>query len=372
MKLIILILKGILNLIYAFFKLLPVKNKVTILSRQSDSKSLDISLLEAELKNRRGLTVVCLCRKMETNLNGLIKYIPVIFMQMYHIATSRVVVLDGYCIGISFLRQRKGLYVIQMWHALGALKKFGFSIFDKEEGRSAKFAEIMNMHEHYSLILSSSDSCAHSFAEAFNYERKDIAVESLPRVDVLLDKEWQKKTAAKILDKYPKLKRKKNIVYAPTFRKNRGDNMAALDNLMAAVDFEQYNLIVKLHPLVDISIKREDIIDDKAFSSIDMFTVADYIILDYSAIVYEAALMKRPLFFYAFDLDMYKGNRDFYIDYEREMPGLVSRDIEAIMCAIGNDDYDIDGVEAFADKYVEVKENCTGRIADRIECRILS
>ena len=54
--------------------------------------------------------------------------------QMYHAATSEIVVLDTYCIIISLLKQRKSLKVIQMWHALGAMKKFGYSILDKGEG----------------------------------------------------------------------------------------------------------------------------------------------------------------------------------------------------------------------------------------------
>lgn len=366
MKFAILILKGILNLIYIFFKLLPVKNKVTIISRQSDQKTLDIELLEGELKKRTGITVVCLCRTMNSDLIGMIKYIPALFKQMYHIATSKVVVLDGYCIGVSFLRQRKSLYVIQMWHALGSLKKFGYSIFNKEEGRSTDFAKFMNMHEHYSLILSSSDACADNFAEAFNYRREDVAIESLPRVDVILDKDKQTENAEKIFKQYPKLKEKKNIVYAPTFRKNKEDNIDALNNLMDAVDYEQYNLIIKLHPLMDTNIERDNVIVDTSFSSLEMFAVADYIILDYSAIVYEAALMKKPLFFYAFDLDKYKTNRDFYVDYETEMPGVVSDDIGDIIAAIKDNNYNLDDVKTFANKYIEIQKNCTVRIADRI------
>lgn len=367
MRLVIFILKGILNLIYVFFKLLRVEDKVTMISRQSDKKTLDIELLEGELKKRAGITVICLCRTMNSDLIGLIKYIPALFKQMYHIATSKVVVLDGYCIGVSFLRQKKSLCVIQMWHALGSLKKFGYSIFNKEEGRSIDLANLMNMHEHYSLILSSSDACADNFAEAFNYRREDITIESLPRVDAILDKDKQIENAEKILKRYPELSVKRNIVYAPTFRKNKEDNINALNNLMEAIDYEQYNLVIKLHPLMDVNIERTDVIVDTSFSSIEMFAVADYIILDYSAIVYEAALMKKPLFFYAFDLDKYKTNRDFYIDYEKEMPGVVSDNIEDIVFAIDNNNYNLDYVKMFADKYVEVQESCTERLADMIE-----
>ena len=55
------------------------------------------------------------------------------FKQMYHLATSRVVVLDSYCIVASVLKKKKGTTIIQMWHALGSFKKFGKSIIGKDE-----------------------------------------------------------------------------------------------------------------------------------------------------------------------------------------------------------------------------------------------
>ena len=112
-----------------------------------------------------------------------------------------------------------------------------------------------------------------------------------------------------------------------------------------------------------LNIRREGVLVDNIFSSIDMFSAADFVILDYSAIVYEAAVMRKPLFFYTFDLDKYKDNRDFYIEYEEEMPGIVSQDAECIVNAIKNNEYDLTIVREFADKYVEIQENCTYRMA---------
>ena len=66
--------------------------------------------------------------------------------QMKHaIATSKVLVLDSYCIAASILHHRKSLKIIQMWHAMGGYKKFGKSILDMEEGSSAKLADVMVM-----------------------------------------------------------------------------------------------------------------------------------------------------------------------------------------------------------------------------------
>ena len=41
------------------------------------------------------------------------------------LATAEVCIVDGYCIPVSVLHHRKELRVVQVWHALGAIKKFG-------------------------------------------------------------------------------------------------------------------------------------------------------------------------------------------------------------------------------------------------------
>lgn len=358
------IFKWGLNLIFAFMKLSTVRNKVTFLSRQSDEKPLDIQLLEAELlRQDENLEVTCLCKTMMPGIAGAIKYSKHLLRQMWHISVSSVVLIDGYCMGVSLLKQRSCITVIQMWHALGSLKKFGYSIVDKEEGRDRKLTEAMNMHKNYDVIFTSSSACAKNFADAFGYSEEKVRVQPLPRVDVLKNKEHIEAMKEEILKVYPQLAEKKNIVYAPTFRKESKDNENAIRELIKAVDQDKYNFIVKGHPLMKMENEQEGILLDEKFSSIDMFAIADYIVVDYSAIIYEAALMKKPMFFYVPDLYRYKDNRDFYINYEREMPGIISDHAEEILQAIECDDYDLDRVDEFAGKYVEIQNDCTRKMA---------
>ena len=129
MKIVFKALLGILNLIYGVMKLFPVKERITFISRQSNEKSEDMLLLERELRRQMpGTELVFLCRRIDGGIGSKIGYCFHILTQMKYIATSKVVVLDSYCISVSALRQRRSLVVIQMWHALGSLKKFGLSI----------------------------------------------------------------------------------------------------------------------------------------------------------------------------------------------------------------------------------------------------
>ena len=120
------------NIIYFFIKLCPTRNKVTFISRQKNTPSIDFILLKTELhKTDPSIKVVILCKRLEKGFKKKILYVFHMFKQMYHIATSKVVVLDSYCITISILKHKKKLKVVQMWHALGSFKKFGKSIIGK-------------------------------------------------------------------------------------------------------------------------------------------------------------------------------------------------------------------------------------------------
>ena len=129
--------------------------------------------------------------------------------------------LDSYCISVSALKQRESLVVIQMWHALGSLKKFGFSIVGEGEGRNAKLADVFSMHRNYTYILTSSRVCAPNFAEAFGYDDKHMKVMTLPRVDKLTDWSFKEDCLRRIYDEYPEFREKKVVVYAPTLRVDR-------------------------------------------------------------------------------------------------------------------------------------------------------
>ena len=128
----------ILNIIYFFIKLFPInKNKVTFISRQSNEVSLDFTMIAKELKQQNeNIKIVFLCKKLGTSFSEKVKYCFHMVKQMYNIATSKVVILDSYCIPVCVLKQKKKLVVIQIWHALGSLKKFGYSSLDKKDGRN--------------------------------------------------------------------------------------------------------------------------------------------------------------------------------------------------------------------------------------------
>lgn len=359
--------KMFMNAIYCIFKLFPTKNKVTFISRQSNEIGIDFKLLIEEIRTENpDIRIVALNQKLEKKLWQKVRYVFHMFRQMYHIATSKIVVLDSYCIVISILKHKKDLKVIQIWHALGSLKKFGYSSLDKRDGRSSKVAELMNMHQNYTYVLTSSKISKPFFQEAFHVNENQIKIMSLPRVDFLQSEKYKMQTQDRFYENYPEVKNgKKNILYCPTQRK---DNKIPVDTVVKAVDFKQYNLIVKLHDGTEQIYVNGVLLEQKIqFLGMELLHIADYIITDYSAIVYEAAIAEKPIYFYDYDYDIYMEDRGWYIDYRKEMPGTIEKDIDKIMELVENEQWDKQRVIEFKEKYIDdVSDDVTKKIVKLI------
>ena len=95
-----------INVLYYLFKLFPTKKKVTMISRQSNDETMDFKLLREEIERRdTNVEVVILCHMLDGGINSSfknkIKYVFHMFKQMYHLATSKMAILDSYCISVS-------------------------------------------------------------------------------------------------------------------------------------------------------------------------------------------------------------------------------------------------------------------------------
>lgn len=346
-----------LNIIYIVMKwILPIQDKITYISRQMNTTPLDFQMIIDCMNTKQPqYQHIVLAKMIPDSLVGKIQYCFHIFIQMYHIATSRMVILDTYCIPISILKQRKSLVVIQLWHALGALKKFGYSILDQDEGARSSTAKLMKMHYHYSYVLSSSEYASHFFAEAFHVTDDKMRIYPLPKTDLLCDESYKSGIVEHIYQKYPCLKNtdKKIIVYAPTFRKGENNLKEHVQKLIDHVDFQRYIFVLKRHPLTHFQIDDMRIIDDSFFTSLEFFYLADYIITDYSAVIFEATLLKKPIYFYAFDYSSYNQKRAFYIDYLTMMPGPIYDDSKELIKAIDENIYDETKLQKFTELMIK-------------------
>ena len=297
-KIVIGIATFLLAALYALCSLLPQRQCIVCISRQSDSAPIDFRLIKDYCERRDPAWEVIILPKQ---LRNPTTYLLEMIRQVYYIATSRAVVLDSYCIVVSLLHDRIRVPVIQIWHSLGNMKRFGYTAFGTDEGHSEATARLMHMHEGYDAIATSSLSFADEFAAAFNAEPAKLFEAPLPRVDLLLDEQHRARQREAILAAYPQLRGRDTIVYCPTFRKQPAANEAeAAGALVDAVDFDRFNFVYKPHPV------SKQVIDDPRIVTIpggqfDALFVADVIISDYSTVIYEAGLLDIPVYLYAYD-----------------------------------------------------------------------
>ena len=356
---------AMLLIVYRLLCLLPMRDRIVCLSRQSDDEPLDFKLIREYVGERHpGWDVVVLAKK----LGSPVAYLPHMLRQLYYIATSRAVVLDSYCIVVSLLAGHLRVPVVQMWHAMGNMKKFGYTAIGQEEGRPAETARLMRMHKGYTSVLISSMSFVDDYAAGFGVDPGIIYEAPLPRADLLLDAEYAARERARIEGLYPELSGKRNIVYAPTFRREPAPNEAeAMARLVESVDFDRYNLIYMAHP---VSTQRLD--DPRVLQGYDrscnMLFAADYVISDYSTVIYEAGLLGLPVYLYAYDWDTYSERRSLNIDIEHDVPALFSDDPWEIMDAIGRDRFDAAAFGRFIARNVAVpaEGSCTERVVEHI------
>lgn len=357
----------VLNLIYCIYKLCPSKDRIVFVSRQSDEPSPDCVLLSKAIREKdQKIEIIKEFRCIPDSFIGKIKYaFYMVGRQMHLFATAKVIILDGYCILASVLNHKKNLKIVQMWHAMGALKQFGYAAIGKGEGQNPDVSKILRMHRNYDYVICSCEECSRYYEEAFRVPREKIVTATLPRVDIFTDPKLKKIVQDRIYRSFPVLKEKQNILYVPTFRKNE-EMGEKVKELIESVDFEYYNLIVKLHPLTKESVELGRSMECESYSALELLNVADYVISDYSAFIFEAAAAEKPLFLYTYDLEKYMDQRGFFIDFCQEMPAVCHKEAKELIDALEREDYNIEKIKAFADKYVENRCGCSQKLADFI------
>lgn len=336
--------------LYVFFRPLKVRDRITIISRQSDKATEDVKMLAEELRRLLPEYEIAVLTKTlkKSNFISYVFHMPV---QMKYFATSRAIVLDGYCIICGIIPHKKETAVIQMWHAMAAVKKFGYDSVGKSSGRDAATAKIMGMHRNYDYIIAPSPATSEHFRMAFDADSEKMVTGGLPRTDLLVSGENNEAE----IDEIRGGEEREIILYAPTFRRGAS---ADAEGLMKALDSSRYKLVVKLHPLDE----RYEI-SEKKYSTYQWLMACDRVITDYSALGVEAALTGKPVYWYVYDIDEYRESTGLNIDPETEMPQASSvnaADLERMM----REEYDFDALRKFRDKYIRVTPGeCTARLA---------
>lgn len=247
----------------------------------------------------------------------------------YYLARSRYVFLDNMFLPMAFLRFRKEVSVVQMWHGTGVIKKIGA---DVNQGRLAELERRANQNNTHLIV--SSETTKAIYGKSFSMKDEQVYITGMPRADVFFEKQYQTRALEQFYKEYPQLKDKRLVLYAPTFRDVQVEHpQLHLDvEKLAAQLPEDCVLGVRLHPFVARSYERQrkegafrQVVDFSLYPSLNTLLFATSLLIsDYSSIVFEYAALGRPMLFYAYDLEKFEQeSRGFYWDYESYVPGPV-------------------------------------------------
>ncbi|MGN0155099.1 MAG: CDP-glycerol glycerophosphotransferase family protein [Lachnospiraceae bacterium] len=269
---------------------------------------------------------------------------------------------------------RKETKMVQVWHACGAFKKWGYSVADKSFGEDMDTLKKYSGHRNYTLVPISGEEVCWAYEEAFGLKQDGGVVRPLgvSRTDVFFDEE-KKQLARKQLDYLDfSFDGRKILVYLPTFR---GDisHAKAPDKLDMEKLYElreEYVLLIKNHPFVkermDIPEQYRDfcmeITDEMTVE--ELMFVSDICITDYSSVVFEFSLLQKPILFFAHDLESYYDERGFYYPYEELVPGPILKSTEELLdCIYHINNFDYGRLENFRKRFMS---GCDGHSTDRI------
>jgi len=347
-------------------------NSIFIMSKTINKKNSDTVLFTSDSRGNRTGNIKYIYEEMmkqgldkKYNLHEMYKSNVSLrrskidkFLFPYLLGKADYIFLDDYHPLLYHLNFRKNQEIIQLWHAVGSFKTVGYSRTGMQDG---PFFNSVN-HRNYTKVYVCSEKDVPNYAEAFGILESKIYPLGIPRTDMFFDDHYKKIAIQKVQKSYPVLKNKNIILYAPTFR-GSGHYTAYYPYEM--LDFEKLAkycsetnsiILIKMHPfvrkgIVIPEIYKEYFIDISKYREInDFLLVADILISDYSSLIYEFAILKKPMLFYAFDLEEYSLNRGFYEPYNEFVPGKVVNTFEELIDSLYRNDFEQEKLTRFLKK----------------------
>jgi len=354
------------KMLFLLFKPLEVKDKVTFVVTFGQNS---IFVYEEMLRQKTPYEAVFLRKKScsydfseysNTRVINFETKNPLdLIKSIYHLATSKYVIIDNYYAFLSVVTFKQEVQCIQLWHAAGAIKTFGLrdqSIKVRSKRANERFLKV---YKQFHKIVVGSDALANIFIEAFNLPAGSILTTGIPRTDLFYDKGKQTMIKSALQKENEALKSKKVILYAPTFR----DHELVKFNIKLDLDLmyeelaDEYSIIIKLHPAIKEKANLEDlypgfVFDYSSYQDInELLIVADYLITDYSSIPYEFALLGKPMIFFPYDLDEYMLQRGLWDSYDNSVPGPIVYETNDIISLIRDNQFDLEKVREFSKKW---------------------
>ncbi|WP_053218150.1 CDP-glycerol glycerophosphotransferase family protein [Virgibacillus senegalensis] len=353
----------IFRITFHLLNFIPSKEKTTLVASFGDNISHVAEELEATTNTEIVILKATGCKKDFKHISSA-KIIdfqsknPINFVSsIFHLATSKVIFIDNYFGFLSVMNFKPEVICVQLWHAAGAIKRFGLTDPSIEQRSQKAIKRFKAVYERFHYVVVGSEKMAAIFRKSFDLKPENILRTGIPRTDFFFDKQKTSEVRKELAREFPVINEKKVLLYAPTFRDDQlqsPDLALDLDRLHKELS-DEYVLFLRLHPAVSSQLndKYPDfVIDVKNYENINhLLLVTDILISDYSSIPFEYSLLEKPMIFYSYDLENYQTSRGFWEDYHKSMPGPVVNNTEEVLSVIRNNSFSLKQIKQFANEW---------------------
>ena len=271
-------------------------------------------------------------------------------------AKQDIIFVDDYVPIFKTIHLTKDTKLVQLWHAGVGFKSVGYSRF----GKAGSPLPLDSCHRQYDYAVVGGKGLREVYEEVFGIPKEKILPYGLARLDGYMNPERENRYKREFYEKYPELKEKKIILFAPTYRGKTQDEAFYPSEWINQEDIpklcgEEYVFAYKMHPFIKekVIIKpqyKQYIYDFTNEGDInDLFYVTDILITDFSSNIYEFSLQKKPIIFYAPDKDFYQLTRGVHRKLD-EAPGIVCTTFKEVINAVHQKKFDMHKIEKFVEE----------------------
>ncbi|MDR2465378.1 MAG: CDP-glycerol glycerophosphotransferase family protein [Streptococcaceae bacterium] len=256
-----------------------------------------------------------------------------------HLTKSKLIFVDNYFPIIGAVDFHPDTKVIQLWHAVGAMKAFGWSSKRTQHDRKKDKERYQSVYKKHTHFVVASKKMENVFREAWLATSNKMLHFGNPRCDIYFDKEFLKNAREEYAFHFPESKTKKVFMYAPTFReeglKRAPMGFKQMNALLQQLDALLY---VRLHPkesdlLKELGNYSNIITHIPGLSLEQILPNIDVLISDYSSVPFEYTLAnpKGKCIFYVPDYIDYKEKIGLVDGYKDFLPGEMVQTQGALM-----------------------------------------
>ncbi|MEU7230379.1 bifunctional glycosyltransferase/CDP-glycerol:glycerophosphate glycerophosphotransferase, partial [Streptomyces chrestomyceticus] len=245
------------------------------------------------------------------------------------------------------LAKRPETTYLQTWHG-SALKKMGFDQPAQKILTRAQQAQQQQALDRFDRFLVRSEHDVRTLAKAFRLPERALLRVGYPRNDALVqarkaEEAGQARVRGPLAAELGIPAGKQVILYAPTFRTS-GRRSHRFELPFDAERFaerfgERYVLLVRSHYLNHVTLPPTvagSVLDVSAHHDVAPFLeLADVLVTDYSSVMFDYALLDRPMVFFTYDYEAYvHEQRGTYFDLREHAPGPLVQSEEAFFAAL--------------------------------------